>query len=248
MSINDYQAPPNLLKDKIILITGAGRGIGRAAALSFAKHGATVILCGRNLATLESVYDEIESKGFAQAAIFPLQLDTQSEQEFSAVKDAVEQEFGRLDGLLHNAAYMAPRTPLPHFKLQEWNKALAINLTAPFLLTKALWPLLQKSEDASIIYSSDSVGRKAKAYWGAYAISKAAGEHFVETLADELDGNNSIRINSIDPGPTQSASRSLAFPAENPEAIACPESIMPAYLFLMGSASKTENGRQFSAQ
>lgn len=248
MNFHEYTAREDLLDKKVILITGASRGIGRAAALSFAAHGATVILCGRNLNSLENVYDEIEVNGHPQPAIFPMQLESQNEQELKGLKDVIESEFGRLDGLLHNAAYMSPRTPLSQFKLDEWNRALAINLTAPFLLTKSLWPLLEKSESASIIYSSDEVGRQAKAYWGAYAISKAAGEYFVQILADELDGNTKIRVNSIDPGPTQSATRALAFPAENPETIASPESIMLPYLYLMGDDSRDNQGKQFTAQ
>ncbi len=243
-----YQPTATLLKDKIILVTGAGDGIGKTAALSYAQHGATVILLGRTLQKLESVYDEIEKQGLAQPAIFPLNLEGAAEHDYEAMFDSINNEFGRLDGLLHNAGELGPRTPMAQYPLGEWQKILQVNLTAPFMMTKALMPLLEKSDSASVVFTSSSVGRKGRAYWGAYAVSKAGCENMMQTFADEYDNNDNLRFNSINPGATHTAMRTQAYPAENPATLATPKDIVKAYLFLMGDDSKDVNGQQIDAQ
>ncbi len=243
-----YHARENLLKNKIILVTGAGDGIGRSAAMEFARHGATVILVGRTLAKLESVYDEIEAAGFPQPAIFPINLESALEQDYRALHDAIKDEFSRLDGLLHNASELGPRTPLTHYAPEQWQKILQVNLTAPFLLSKALIPLLDHDKGGSIVFTGSSVGRKGKAYWGAYAVSKAATENLMQVLADELEGISKIRVNSINPGATRTRMRASAFPAEDPSALVTPDDLMNRYLFLMGPDSELINGQCFDAQ
>lgn len=245
----DYQAPADLLKDRIILVTGAGDGIGRAAALSYAQHGATVILLGRTISKLEKVYDEIEALGAPQPAIIPLNLEGAVAQDYAIVANSIEENFGRLDGLLHNASILGQRTPIAQFEPEVWQQVMQVNLNGPFMLTQAMIPLLLKSEDASIIFTSSSVGRKARAYWGAYAVSKFGTEGLMQLVADELDvPSSSVRANSINPGATRTSMRAFAYPAENPFDNPAPEEIMPVYLYLMGPDSKGVTGQAFDAQ
>ncbi|WP_086931381.1 YciK family oxidoreductase [Agarilytica rhodophyticola] len=245
---NNYSPAKDLLKDKVILITGAGAGIGKAAALTFAQYGATVILLGRTLQKLEEVYDEIERQGLAQPAIFPMNLESASDHDYQAMHDSINEEFGRLDGLLHNASELGPRTPLTNYPSEQWQKLLQVNLTAPFIMTKSLVPLLSKSQNASIVFTGSSVGIKGRAFWGAYAVTKAGCENMVEILADEFDGTNNIRVNSINPGGTRTRMRASAYPAENPSSVPPAEDIMKPYLFLLGDDSKDVNGTQLNAQ
>ncbi|WP_020681642.1 YciK family oxidoreductase [Marinobacterium rhizophilum] len=244
----EYKAPENLLQDRIILVTGAGAGIGRAAAHAYAAQGATVILVGRTLEKLEQVYDEIEAAGHPQPAIVPLNLESASEHEYVELANTLEQEFGRLDGLLHNASLLGLRTPIESYDPVVWNQVMQVNVTAGFMLTQALIPLLSQSEDASIIFTTSSVGRTGKAFWGAYGVSKFATEGLSQILAQELENTTHIRVNCINPGATRTQMRASAYPAENPETNPTPEQIMPLYLYLMGPDSKTVNGQSLDAQ
>jgi len=244
----EYQAPPELLKDKIILVTGAGSGIGRAAALSYAAHGATVILLGRTLEKLEAVYDEIEAAGFPQPALVPMNLDSAPEHDFDELAAKLEEEFGRLDGILHNASILGVRTPLSSYDPTIWQQVLQVNLTAPFMLTQAVMPLLEKAEHASIIFTSSGVGRQGRAFWGAYSVSKFATEGMMQILADELGNISQTRCNCINPGATRTQMRTTAYPAENPNDNPAPEEIMPVYLYLMGDDSLQVNGQSLNAQ
>ena len=254
-----YQAPADLLVDKVILVTGAGAGIGRAAALSFAQHGATVILLGRTVAKLEAVYDEIEASGWPKPAIIPLNLEGASEKDYDDLAVSIENTFGRLDGILHNAALLGSLTPIEQYEVSVWNQLMQVNVTAPFILTRALIPLLRLSDGASIIFTSSSVGKKGRAYWGAYAVSKFANEGLMQVLADELDDEQhdlqasdlqakNVRVNSINPGATRTNMRASAYPAENPQNNPTPEAIMPCYLYLMGDESMGVTGQSFDAQ
>lgn len=244
----DYQAPHDLLKEKVILVTGAGDGIGKQAALSYAACGATVILLGRTTKKLEAVYDQIESLGYPQAAIVPLNLDTAAEHDYIELANTIETEFGRLDGILHNASILGDRTPLANFEPSTFEQVMRVNVTAAFLLNQALIPLLQKAPKASIIFTTSSVGRKAKAYWGAYAVSKFATEAMMQLLADELENISNIRVNAINPGGTRTNMRAHAYPAEDPNTLKTPLDIMPLYLYLMGNDSADVNGQSLDAQ
>lgn len=247
-SKKDYQARPDLLKDRVILVTGAGDGIGAAAAKSFAAHGATVILLGRTPRKLEEVYDAIEAAGHPQPAIYPLNLEGASAEDYIAMAENIEKEFGRLDGLLHNASMLGGLTPLSQYDLKKWGKVMQINLHAPYLMTRACLELLKKSDDASVVFTSSSVGRKGRAYWGAYGISKAATENMMEIWADELEANTNIRVNSLNPGATRTRMRAKAYPGEDPNTLPKAEEIMAAYLYLLGPDSKGVTGQQFDAQ
>ena len=243
-----YQAAPDLLKERVILVTGAGSGLGAEAAKTFAAHGATVILLGPIVRELEMVYDAIEQAGHPQPAIYPMDLEGAHYGNHEELAATLGKEFGRLDGLLHNAALLGARMMIEQFDLKLWARIMQINVNAPFMLTRACLPLLRQSPDAAILFTSDRVAHHGKAYWGAYGVSKAATDNFMQIVADETETNTHIRANSLDPGPVATAMRRLAFPAEDPNTIAKPADVMPAYLYLMGPDSRGVTGEIFLAQ
>jgi len=241
----DWQPEGQFLNDRVILVSGAGNGIGAAVAKSCAHFGARVVLLDKTVRNLEQVYDSIESAGSPQAAIYPMNLEGATEKDFIDLADTIEKEFGRLDGLLHNAAMLGALIPVAHFESELWFRILQVNLNAPFLLTRACLDLLMKSPDASILFSSDAAGRHGKAYWGAYGVSKAAVENLMQTLADEMESNTQVRVNSLDPGPVTTGLRNLAYPGENPQAVASPETVVRPHLYILGPDSKGITGQQF---
>ncbi len=243
--MQDYQPAPDLLKERVILVTGAADGIGRAAAIAFARHGATVVLLDKDLPGMEQAYDEIEAQGYPTPAIYPMHLEGATPHEFDELALKLEETFGRLDGILHNAASLPYLSRIKDYDAEDWHKVMQVNLNAPFMLTQALLPLLLESGDASLVFTSDTVGRRAKAFWGAYAVSKFGLEGLMQVLAEELE-NSPIRVNSVDPGPTRTALRKRIFPGENPETVKPPEALMPLYLWLMGPDSKGTHGQALS--
>jgi NAD(P)-dependent dehydrogenase (short-subunit alcohol dehydrogenase family) len=244
----DFTDSNELLTDKIILVTGATSGLGKACAVDFAARGATVILLGRNVTALEQVYDEIEQAGYPQPAIYPMNLEGASEKDYDDLAANIDEAFGRLDGLLHNAAWLGSLTPVQHFDTEIWYRVMQVNLNAPFLLTRSCLGLLNAADNASLLFVSDSVGRKGKAYWGAYGASKAALENLMQTLADELEVNTSIRVNSIDPGPMQTKLRRNAYPAEDASIHPRPEDITHPFIYLMSDLGKDIHNQQLTIQ
>ncbi|HHH43268.1 MAG TPA: YciK family oxidoreductase [Gammaproteobacteria bacterium] len=243
---DDWQPETQCLKGRVILVTGAGNGIGAAVAKRCAHYGASVILLDKTVRNLEQVYDAIESAGDTQAAIYPMDLEGATEKDFYDLAGTIEKEFGQLDGLLHNAAMLGALVPVAHFESELWFRILQVNLNAPFLLTRACLDLLLHSADASVLFSSDAVGKHGKAYWGAYAASKAGLENFMQTLADELESNTRVRVNSLDPGVVASGLRTIAYPGENPHKLASPEDVVRPHLYLLGPDSQGLTGRQFT--
>ena len=248
MDSTHYSAPKDLLAGKIIGVTRASDGIGAVAAKTFASCGATVILMGRTVPKLEAIYDAIEAAGGPQPAIYPVCLEGASEKDYEDMHNHLEEAFGQLDGLLHNAGELGQRTPIANYKLSTWQKVMQVNVTAEFMMTKALLPLLEKSDNASLIFTTSSVGRAGKPYWGAYAISKFATEGMSQVLAHELEGVSNIRVNCINPGATRTRMRAAAYPAEDPSSVKTPEEIMPTYLYLMGKESRGITGQSLDAQ
>lgn len=247
ITMRNYKAAPDLLKDRVILVTGAGDGIGAVAAKTFAAHGASVILLGRSTRKLEKVYDEIEAAGGPQPGLAPMDLAKAPLQQYEELASQLEQEFGRLDGLLHNAAQLGTLTPLELYDLQQWAQLMQVNLHAPYLLTRAMLPLLKQSADASVVFTSSGVAREGRAYWGAYAITKSAADNMMEIWADELEMNTHIRFNSINPGAVRTSMRAKAYPGENPDTLPLPIERMPVYLYLMGPDSRGATGEYFNA-
>jgi NAD(P)-dependent dehydrogenase (short-subunit alcohol dehydrogenase family) len=243
----DYQPATTVLQERVILVTGAGDGIGREAALSYAAHGATVILLGKTVSKLEETYDLILAAGGAEPAIVPLDLQGAAEQHYADLATTIAEQFGRLDGLLNNAGILGVLSPFEQIDLESWEAVLKVNVTAQMQLTKALLPLLKKADDSAIIFTSSGVGKKGRAYWGSYAVSKFATEGMMQLLADELS-NTSVRVNSINPGATRTSMRASAYPGEDANKLKTPSELMPVYLYLMSPDSAQYRGQSIDAQ
>lgn len=243
-----HVAAPDELAGRVIAITGAGSGIGRAVAHACAAHGAEVALLGRTVRKLEGVYDEIVAAGGPEPVIAPLDLERATAREYDAVADAIGARFGRLDGLVHNAGLLGDLSPIEHYDVPLWTRVLHVNVTAAFALTQVLLPQLRAASDASVLFTSSSVGRRGRAYWGAYAVSKFAIEGLAQVLADELSGATRVRVNAINPGATRTAMRRAAYPAEAVESTPLPETITAAYVCLLGPGARGMTGQSVDAQ
>src|ERR1700734_958478 len=243
-----FEADPGLLAGRVILITGAGGGLGSALARECAKAGASVILCGRHAAKLERVYDEIEKMGAPQPAIARLDPAPAPAGDYDSLAATIGDEFGRLDGLVHAAALLGDRTPLEQYDVPTWCRVLHVNLTAPFILTQVLLPDLRKSADASIIFVSSGVVKQSRPFWGAYAVSKAGLESVRGMLYEELEGEANIRINSVNPGRMRTAMRAAAYPAEDPNTVPTAESVTGPFLYLLSERGRGIDGQFIDAQ
>ncbi|MEK9821871.1 MAG: YciK family oxidoreductase [Gammaproteobacteria bacterium] len=235
------------LSNRIVLITGAGDGIGKAMALAAAASGATVVLLGRTTSKLEAVYDEIVDAGHPEPGIVPMDLLRAGVEDVTALAEVIETNYGRLDCLLHNASILGERVPFENYSLSEWEQVMQVNLSAVVLLTRLLLPLLQKSDDARLLFTSSSVGETPRAYWGAYAVSKYGMEGFAKLLAEELENTSKIRVNIINPGATRTTMRAAAYPTEDPRDLKTPADLVPLYLYLMGPEGRAEHGRTFTS-
>lgn len=248
MQHRDYSYPPDLLRDRIILITGASDGIGRALSLHAAGHGAQVILHGRDTGKLEAVYDEIEAIDDApRPSIAVMDLSAADSNAYRSLADSLAAEFGRLDGLVHNASMLGERYAIEQYEAAVWQQVMHVNVTAAFALTQVCLPLLKLSDDASIVFTSSGVGRQGRAFWGAYSVSKFATEGLSQVLADEHRHGN-LRVNCINPGPTRTKMRLEAYPAEDRDTLKRPEDILAPYMFLLGPDSKGVTGESLDAQ
>jgi NAD(P)-dependent dehydrogenase (short-subunit alcohol dehydrogenase family) len=231
--LSTYRPSANLLDTRVILVTGASDGIGKAIALECAARGATVILHGRNVKKLEGVYDAILATHGKRPSIAPLDFEKAGPSDYEALATAIEKEFGRLDGLVHNAGMLGERAPIEHHDIPKWLRTFHVNVNAPFILTRYCLPLLKKSIDASIVFTSSGVVAKPRAYWGAYLPSKWATDGLMHMLADELEKDR-IRVNSINPGAVRTNMRLQAYPAEDRSKLRAPEDVTLPYLFLLG--------------
>src|ERR1700691_1470477 len=243
-----FKADPDLLAGRVILITGAGGGLGSALARECAKAGASVILCGRHAAKLERVYDEIEKMGAPQPAIAMLDLAAATAADYDSLAATIGDEFGRLDGLVHAAALLGDRTPLEQYDVPTWCRVLHVNLTAPFILTQILLPSLRKSGDASVIFVSSGVVHNPRPFWGAYAVAKTGLESVRSMLSQELEGEANIRVNSVNPGRMRTAMRAAAYPAEDPSTVPAPASVSGTFLYLLSALSRGIDGQYIEAQ
>lgn len=243
-----YQPVTNLLQDRFILVTGAADGIGRSVALACAKAGARVLALDRKKRKLETLYDEITGAGLSEPILVPHNLEQSDPATYENIAGGIAHDTGRLDGIAHVAGVLPGFTALHRLNLDEWSTIMQVNLYAPYLLTRACLPLLHESGSASVVFTSAATGRRGKAYWGAYAVAYGGLERLSEIFADELEANTSIRFNTLDPGPVATDMRSRTFPGESLSAVAQPEEVAPAYLFLLGPDSETLSGRAFDAQ
>jgi len=243
-----HNARPDELTGRVIAITGASSGIGRAVAIACARFGATVILIGRNARKLETVHGEIEAAGSPEPTIAVLDLEKAVASDYDKLASAVAERFGRLDGLLHNAGLLGTLTPIEHYDVPTWCRVMHVNVTAAFALTQVLLPALKQSQDASVLFTSSSVGRRGRAYWGAYAVSKFATEGFMQVLASEVENITSIRVNSLNPGRARTMMRRQAYPAEDLNSLPLPETLTGPYIALLGPASRGVTGQTFDVQ
>jgi NAD(P)-dependent dehydrogenase (short-subunit alcohol dehydrogenase family) len=243
-----YEYAGGILKNRIVLVTGATDGIGKALALHIAGLGAQVLLHGRNTKKLEEVYDQISKlKDAPRPSIAVLDLATADSDAYASLVNSIEQEFGRLDGLVHNAGILGQRLSIEQYDAADWQRVMHVNLTVPFVLTQALMPLLRESVDPSIIFTSSGVGRVGKAFWGAYSVSKFGTEGLSQILADE-NRHTPLRVNCINPGPIRTKMRLAAYPAEDRDALKRPEDIMATYVYLLGPDSQGVTGKSFDVQ
>jgi NAD(P)-dependent dehydrogenase (short-subunit alcohol dehydrogenase family) len=247
-AVRRYEAPAGLLAGRVVLVTGAGGGLGSVLSQACASLGARVVLCGRNVRRLESIYDSIVASGAPRPSIAPLDLERADASHYDALADAVRGEFGRLDGLVHVAGMVGERAPIAHHDVVAWMKVMHVNVNAAFIVTQALLPLLEASEDASVIFTTSGVSIRGRAYWGAYAASKFALEGLTQVLADETDTTTRIRVNSVNPGRMRTRMRAQAYPGEDPATVPLPAAVLPTFLYLLGPASRGVTGRRFDAQ
>jgi NAD(P)-dependent dehydrogenase (short-subunit alcohol dehydrogenase family) len=243
-----YQPAADELRGRVIAITGAGDGIGRAVALAAAAHGAELVLIGRTVSKLEAVHAQIAALNKAPASIAPLDLEQAIARDYDQLAAALQGRYGRLDGLLHNAAMLGVLAPIEHYDVPTWCRVLHVNLTAAFALTQVLLPLLRASSDASIVFTGSGAGRDPNAYWGAYAVSKSGIEALSRVLAEELERGGTPRVNVLNPGPVRTRLRRQAFPAEDTQRLAVPQHVVPSYLWLLGPASRGINGQSLDCQ
>ena len=247
-----HRPQPGELKGRVILVTGAGAGIGRAVSLALAAAGAEVILLGRTVRKLEAVHAEIAQLstggGAPEASIVPLDLERALAKDYEAVVEAIHTRYGRLNGLLHNAALLGSLTPIEQYDVPTFMRVMHVNVTAAFILSQQLLPLLRASQDAAVLFTSSGVGKRGRAYWGAYSISKFAVEGMTQVLAQETEGNTTVRVNIIDPGKVRTTMRRQAYPSELQETLPTPESLTAPYVALLGPASRGVTGRRFEAQ
>jgi len=242
-----YQIKEKCLENKTILITGAGDGIGRQAALTFAQLGATIILLGKTVKKLEAVYDEIIAQGGKEPAIVPLDMKGATKQNYLDMVTTIESQVGQLNGALLNASILGELSPFTHIQEKTWLDVMQVNVNAQFLLAQALIPAMQKSQKASLIFTTSGVGHKGRAFWGPYSVSKFATEGLMQVIADEYDDSN-LRCNAINPGATRTKMRATAFPGEKAESLPTPADIMPLYVYLMTDDSLKVNGQVLNAQ
>lgn len=243
IDIQNYQPRPDLLKDRVILVTGASQGVGRVAALTFARHGAIVILHGRNVKRLEAVYDEIEAAGGPQPTILPLDLATAKDRDFDNLALAIESQLRRLDGIVHNASRLGHLGALDNQRLDEWLELLRVNLAAPFALTRACAHLLRAAPDASVILVSETHALQPAAYWGGFAVSKSGLTAYAGIQAQEWELFANLRINVVVPGKVDSPQRQQTHPGEPRSDRLPPEALMPTYLYLIGPDSRGISGQ-----
>ena len=243
--IKNYKVKQGELNGKVILVTGANKGFGLAISMDLAKAGATVIMLGRDLSSLEYAYDAVVDAGYKEPILYPLDLEGASPENYQELQDNILEKFNKLDGLIHNAAILGTQMPIDQYDIKLWYSTLQINLSAPFMLTQFLIPALKKSDDARILFLSSSVGRKARAYWGAYSVSKFGLEGLAMTLSEELE-KTKIKVNTINPGKMRTEMRRAAYPAEDASTVPKPGEKSSVIVYLLSKEAEKINGEQLS--
>lgn len=234
------------LQGKIILVTGAASGIGRSVSMGLAEAGATALILDKKSRHLETLSDDIVDRGFTPPVILPVDLMSITPESATALAQAIYDDFGKLDALLHNAAELGSPSPMDQYDMEYWNAVMQTNLHAPYLLTRALMPLLRQETETQILFTSADVGRAPQAYWGAYSIAYAGIEAQMKIWAEELENTSNIKINSIDPGPVRTQLRRRSHPGEDQASLPTPQSVVPAYLSIL-AGGHAHHGQQLKA-
>ena len=235
------------LSRRVIMVTGSTGGLGRVLSLACAARGATLVLHGRVVRKLESLYDEIVAAGHPQPTILPLDFATATADDFGNVAGAIRAQLGRLDGLVHTAAILGSLGPVEHQSFDVWQKVLRINLVAAMALTRSTLPLLSAAPDASVVFTLDARADDPRAYWGVYGASKAGLLALATTLADEWEARANLRINAVVPGPVRTPLRMLTHPGEDRSTLPQPDFLVPLYLYMIGAQSKSDSGVRVDA-
>ena len=238
----DHSPAPGAFAGRTVLVTGAGDGLGRSVAIGAARCGAEVILLGRTVAKLEATHDRIVESGGPAPAIYPMDLAGAGPEDYAELARRVEQAFGGLHGIVHAAAAFSGLAPLAHLEPGDWLRTLHVNLTVPYLVTAACLPALQRRPDSAVVFVGDALGRRARAYWGAYAVSKAGVEGLAQVLAEEVEAAGAPRVACVNPGPMRTALRRRAFPAEPAESASEPDAVAGGLLFALDPAAPIANG------
>ena len=235
------------LENRVILVTGASRGIGAALSKAIASLGGQVILLAKTVREMEQIADECVSQGQLEPAIVPCNLEAATIDDYQTIVDAIANEFGRLDGVVFNAGLLGELAPIASYDPVTWAKVFQVNVHSQFLLVQATLPMLAESNDASMVFTTSSVGRQGRAYWGAYAASKFATEGLMQTVADELEGTT-VRANAVNPGRTKTRMRAQAYPAEDASTLPEPGAVIDPFIFFLGPDGREYTGLSIDAQ
>ena len=246
--MKDYLPHSDLLAGRVILVTGASSGLGRAASLAYARHGATLALLARDADTLEAVYDEIVAAGGPEPAMFPYDLAAADDRSLETLAGTIAHHLQRLDGILHSAHQFYSLTPLELQTLEQWQTLMRVNLIAPFALTRACLPLLKQAPDASVIFTGETHGHHPAAYWGGYAVCKAGLETLTHIWSDELNADEALRMNTLIPGQVATTFSARTHPGLAPDSLPSVNDLMPWYLYLMGKDSRAVRGQIIECQ
>ena len=234
------------MQNKNILITGANKGIGRELSFEMSAKGANIILLGRDSRSLNETYDHIKKNHNTKPLIIECDLESLSQNQATEINNEIIRYYGHLDGLINNASILGKMSMLSEYDHETWSKVINVNLTASFLLIKSLIPALSGSACPRIIFTSSGVANKGRAFWGAYAISKAATKSMAEIFRDELESTSSLKIFNFDPGATRTSMRAFAYPAEDPSTLKDPQELQKCYEWFFSKESEITNDHYFT--
>jgi len=229
---------PSRLENQVAIVTGAGRGLGKAVAKAFAYEGAKVILVSRTIMELEAVAKEIRLSGGEAAAV---RADVSQERDVDRLIARTLELFGTVDILVNNAGILTPKGPIQSIKITDWEQTMAVNLRGPFLCIQAVVPVMIKKQSGCIINVSSGAGKRAAPLWGAYAVSKSGIEGLTKVVAEEVKPYH-IRVNAVNPGGVQTAMRAKAFPEEDPLTLPIPDEVASLFVHLASAQAKDVTG------
>jgi NAD(P)-dependent dehydrogenase (short-subunit alcohol dehydrogenase family) len=242
-----WTAADNCLSDRVVLVTGAAGGLGRAGALAVARAGATAVLLGRKVRPLEKIYDEVAALGYRQPAIYPLDLEGASPRDYEDMAAGIEQEFGRLDGVVNAAAHFSGLQPAASIEPMDWLRTLHVNLSAPFLMLQACLPLMTRAADASVVFVLEDLARVGRAHWGAYGVAKHGLAGLVSILQQETEAGP-VHVHALLPPPLRTALRRTAYFGENSITLPKPDAVADALIYLLSADGAPARGKVLDAR